>query len=55
MYDDNIEVDKYIREELKVFSKYSVECIIFIGYFDEEKKVYSDFDLDYKKVYFNNF
>ena len=55
MHDDNIEADKYIREELKVPSKYSVECIISIGYPDEEKKAYGDSDLDYKKVHFNNF
>ncbi|AXU52669.1 TPA: nitroreductase family protein [Clostridioides difficile] len=55
MHDDNIEADKYIREELKVPSKYSVECIISIGYPDEEKKAYGDSDLDYKKVHFNHF
>ncbi|UWD48296.1 nitroreductase family protein [Clostridioides difficile] len=55
MHDDSIDADKYIRDELNIPDKYSVECIISIGYPDEEKKSYCDDDLDYEKVHFNKF
>ncbi len=45
----------YIKEALSIPEKYSVECILAIGYPAEEKKAYSEDELLYSKIHINRF
>lgn len=47
--------EEYIREVLEIPEKYSVECMIAIGYPAEEKKPYEEHTLLYQKLHFNKF
>ncbi len=56
LHPSNMKAEDYIREVLAIPVKYSVECIIAIGYPGEEKKPYDDIDLMYDtKVHFNKY
>lgn len=54
-HSDNVTAGSYIKEILKMPAKYSVECMIAIGYPAEEKKAYDVNDLPYEKIHFNSF
>ncbi|KNY29288.1 nitroreductase family protein [Pseudobacteroides cellulosolvens] len=54
-HSDNVTAESYIKEILNIPAKYSVECIIAIGYPAEEKKAYDLNDLPYKKIHNNSF
>jgi len=45
----------YIKELLGIPEKYSVECLIAIGYPDEEKKPYDEDMLQNQKLHINKF
>jgi nitroreductase len=47
--------EAYIRELLEIPDQYSVECIIAIGYANEEKKPYEEEALPYEKIHYNQF
>jgi nitroreductase len=54
-HDEERSADDYIRSVLHVPEKYSVECIIAIGYSAEEKKAYTEEQLAYNKLHYNDF
>ena len=45
----------YVKELLNIPDKYSVECIISVGYPAEDRKPYDDSDLMYNKLHFNGY
>lgn len=47
--------EEYLRELLGFPEEYRVECIIGIGYPDEEKPAKTDEDLDFERVRYNNY
>jgi nitroreductase len=52
---DGVKAEEYIKRTLEIPGKYSVECIVAIGYPGEEKKAYSDDELLYGKIHVNSF
>ena len=52
---DEIKAEDYIKRTLAIPEKYSVECIVAIGYTAEEKKAYSEDELLYSKIHINRF
>ena len=48
-------VEDYIKEALDIPAKYCVECILSIGYPDEEKTPHNEDTLNYDKVHYNKF
>ena len=44
-----------IKELLNISDKYSVECIISVGYPAENRKPYEDSELMYNKIHFNGY
>lgn len=55
MHDESKTAGAYIKELLNIPEKYNVECMLAVGYPDEEKKPYKDEDLLYDKLHFNKF
>ncbi|MCX7920848.1 MAG: nitroreductase family protein [Clostridia bacterium] len=51
----NEKAENYIKGLLGIPEKYTVECIVAIGYPDEEKKPYDEAGLLYDKIHFNKF
>ncbi|MFZ5987518.1 MAG: nitroreductase family protein [Bacillota bacterium] len=47
--------EDYIKEVLNIPGKYSVECIIAVGYQDEEKKPHNEENLPYHKLHFEKY
>lgn len=47
--------ESYIKEVLRIPDHYKVECMIAIGYPNEEKEGYSKNDMDFSKVHTNKF
>lgn len=47
--------EEYIRQILEIPEQYGVECIIAIGYPDEDKKPYTEDMLQIQKLHFNKF
>jgi len=54
-HSDNLKAEDYIKQILGVPDQLSVECMIAIGYPDEEKKAYTEDDLSYEKVHYNSY
>ena len=54
-YSGELKAEDYIKEILGIPPKYSVECMIAIGYPAEEKGTYDDSQLLYGKIHFNRF
>ncbi len=54
-YSVDKKAEDYIKEILGIPEKYSVECIIAIGYPAEEKKPYDENRLLYDKLHFNKY
>ena len=50
-----VKAEDYIKEVLGIPPKYSVECMIAIGYPAEEKAAYADSELLYDKIHTNRF
>lgn len=53
MYSEDVTIEVYIKEKLNIPDKYSIECIIAVGYPDESKKEHDDTKLDLKKLHYN--
>jgi nitroreductase len=51
----DIKAENYIKEILGIPEKFSVECMIAIGYAAEEKRAYVDNELLYDKIHLNRF
>jgi nitroreductase len=54
-HSENVKAEDYIKEILGIPDKYSVECMIAIGYSAEEKQAYSEDELLYDKLHFERF
>lgn len=54
-YSEEKKAEDYIREVLEIPDRYRVECIIAVGYADEEKKPYEEDTLNYEKIHYNQF
>lgn len=52
---DNVKAEDYVKQVLGIPEKYSVECIIAIGYKDEEKKPHEESELPYNKIHTDSF
>ena len=50
-----VKAEDYIKEVLRIPPKYSVECIIAIGYPAEEKRACNDNELLYGKIHIDRF
>ena len=50
-----VKTGDYIKTILGIPEKYSVECIVAIGYPAEEKRAYADHELLYEKIHRNRF
>ncbi|WP_097025947.1 nitroreductase family protein [Clostridium peptidivorans] len=55
MHDESKSAENYIKELLEIPENYSVECMISIGYKDEEKKPYTEEDSKYEKIHREKF
>ena len=47
--------EEYIRKVLEIPEQFGVECIIAIGYPNEQKKPYEEDKLQYEKLHYNKF
>ncbi|MGI6112865.1 MAG: nitroreductase family protein [Mahellales bacterium] len=54
-HSDNEKAGDYIKRNLGIPEKYSVECIIALGYKDEDKPSYDEESLPYNKLHYNGF
>lgn len=52
---DNVKAGDYIKEALGIPGKYSVECMIAVGYPAEEKRAYSEDELLNNKIHSNRY
>ncbi len=50
-----VKAEDYIKEVLAIPAKYSIECMVGIGYPAEEKSAYPEDELLYGKLHFNGF
>lgn len=50
-----VKAEDYIKGVLGIPEKYSIECMVAIGYPAEEKRAYTDDELLYDKIHFNGF
>lgn len=54
-HSDQKSAEAYIREITDIPDKYCVECIVAIGYPDEDKKPYDESELQYGKLHYDRF
>jgi nitroreductase len=54
-HSEEVEAEDYIKGVLGIPEKYSIECIVAIGYPAEEKRAYVDNELLYDKTHINRF
>ena len=54
-HSDRIKSEDYIKGILGIPDKFSVECIVAVGYAAEEKRAYGENELLYDKIHFNRF
>jgi len=54
-HSDNVTAGDYVKEVLGIPSKYSVECMVAIGYPAEDKREYDINDLLYGKIHYNGY
>ncbi len=52
---DTIEAQTYIKQVLAIPEQYHVECMIAVGYPDEEKQPYREADLPYDRIHWNGY
>ena len=55
MHSSEVKAGDYVKRVLGIPEKYSVECIVAIGYPAEEKRAYGDNELLYGKIHLNGF
>ncbi|WKY45673.1 nitroreductase family protein [Eubacteriaceae bacterium ES2] len=54
-YTEMVETNSFICQELDIPQQYAVECIIAIGYADEEKSPHDEESLKTEKLHYNGF
>jgi len=54
-HSDNLKAEDYVKDVLGIPSKYSVECMIAVGYPAEVKEAYSEDDLLLEKLHYNRY
>ena len=54
-HSETVKAGDYIKGILGIPEKYSVECMIAIGYAAEEKQAYNEAELPYAKIHVNKF
>lgn len=54
-HSEQMKAEEYVKDVLGIPAKYSVECMVAIGYPAEEKKAYSEADLLYEKLHYNKY
>lgn len=54
-YSDNVKAEDYIKGVLGIPDKYTVECVVAVGYPAEEKKPYEEDELLYDKIHYNEY
>ena len=52
---DNKSAQDYIKNLLSIPESFNVECIIALGYPDEEKKAYTEADLPFDKIHYEKY
>ena len=55
VHSGRLQAEDYIKEALGIPPKYSIECIVAVGYPAEEKRAYDDNELLYDKIHINRF
>lgn len=55
MHSDGESADEYVKKLLEIPDKYSVECILAIGYSGEEKEPHDEEKLNYDKLHLEKF
>lgn len=55
IHDGEKTAEAYIKDVLNIPDKYSVECIVSVGYPAEVKKPYEEKDIKYEKIHFNEY
>lgn len=55
IHSENMKAEDYINEALGIPQKYSVECIVAIGYPAEDKQPYDEEQLPYQKIHYNKY
>lgn len=51
----DLKAEDYVKDVLGIPSKYSVECMIAVGYPAETKRAYSEDDLMYEKLHYDKY
>ncbi|WHH61095.1 nitroreductase family protein [Petroclostridium sp. X23] len=54
-HSENEKAEDYIKQVLGIPERYSVECIVAVGYPAEDKKGYDENELPYEKLHFNKY
>ncbi|MPW26078.1 NAD(P)H nitroreductase [Alkalibaculum sp. M08DMB] len=55
MRSDNESSENYIKEILNIPKHYNVECMVSLGYSDEDKEEYTKNDMEFSKVHYNEY
>ncbi|MFZ7120156.1 MAG: nitroreductase family protein [Eubacteriaceae bacterium] len=55
MKSDSESTEDFLRKALNIPENYHVECIISIGYNDEDKEEYTKNNMDFSKIHYNTF
>ncbi|WKY48699.1 nitroreductase family protein [Eubacteriaceae bacterium ES3] len=54
-YSETVETQDFIRETLGIPKEFAVECILAVGYADEEKSPHDEASLQWNKVRYNSY
>ena len=54
-HNENKSAEDYIKEVMEIPENYKVECILGLGYSNEDKESYTDADVVWEKVHFEKF
>jgi nitroreductase len=54
-YSEGVETNEFICQELGIPRHYAIECMIAVGYADEEKSPYDEESLKTEKLHYNGF
>lgn len=54
-HDENQTAEDYIKNVMEIPENYKVQCILGLGYSNEEKEAYNDSDVVWEKVHFEKF
>ena len=54
-HSDNVKAEDYIKQVLGIPGKYTVECMVEVGYPAEEKRPYEEDELLYNKIHYDEY